>query len=251
MSRTRISPPDITRYSELAVASLNRFGPLSDIEREAVVNQVAAADIALADSELLAEGQTLGNPKIVLAGWAARVRMLSDGRRQILSFVVPGDVFGISVRPRALALSPTVALTPVAFAPLDCLQQAFANVNGSTNGLSSAVWSGFALAEVFNANHITRLGRQNAYERVAHLFLELYYRLASVNLASDLTFPLPLTQEILSDALGLSVVHTNRTLQHLRRDRFIDYHSGTVRLENVAHLAQLVDFRIPAELQKN
>jgi len=251
MSRTRISSLDMARYADLALASFGRFGPLLDLERESIVTGIASADIVPADAQLLAEGQALRNPKVVLAGWAARVRMLSDGRRQILSFVIPGDVFGYSARPRAFAVSPIVALTPVAFAPVEPIQEAMASANGKASPLALTGWSLLGLDEALTVSHITRLGRQSAYERVAHLFLEFYHRLNAVGLASDLTFPLPLTQEILSDALGLSVVHTNRTLQQLKRDGFINYHNGTVRLNQASRLAQLVDFRIPPRLQKN
>jgi CRP-like cAMP-binding protein len=251
MSRTRFSPLDLARYADLALSSLSRFAPLSEAEREKVISCIAGADIVLADSELLAEGQALRNPKIVLAGWAARVRVLSDGRRQILSFVIPGDLYGLSPRPRSFAVSPTVALTPVAFAPLAGIHEAMTNGDGRGIGLAMMGWSNLASEDALLVSHITRLGRQNAYERVAHLFLELYHRLTAIGLAGDQTFPLPLTQEILSDALGLSVVHTNRTLQHLKRDGFIDYHNGTVRLEDLGRLAALVDFRVPPRPQKN
>jgi CRP-like cAMP-binding protein len=251
MTRARISTVEMTRYADLALLSFGRFGPLSDPEKESVVFGIAGADIVRADSQLLSEGQPLRNPKIVLAGWAARIRMLSDGRRQILSFVIPGDVFGYSARPRAFSLSPIVALTPVAFAPVEPIQEAIANANGKASALAVTGWDLLDINEALTVSHITRLGRQNAYERVAHLFLELYYRLNAVGLATALSFPLPLTQEILADALGLSVVHTNRMLQQLKRDGYIDYHNGTVRLRQASRLAQLVDFRTPEKLQKN
>jgi CRP-like cAMP-binding protein len=67
-----------------------------------------------------------------------------------------------------------------------------------------------------------RLGRQTAYERMAHLLLELHARLTEIGEARGDSFNLPVKQEVLADALGLSLVHVNRTLQQMRRDRLVD-----------------------------
>ena len=77
-------------------------------------------------------------------------------------------------------------------------------------------------------DQITRLGRRTAYERFGNLLLELYHRLHVVGLARDGRFALPLTQEMLADALGLSVVHVNRTVQQMRRDGLLELRAGTV-----------------------
>jgi CRP-like cAMP-binding protein len=90
---------------------------------------------------------------------------------------------------------------------------------------------------------LVRLGRQTAYERVAHLLLELHRRLSVVGLAYDQRFSMPLTQEVLSDALGLSVVHVNRILQQLRREHLIELRSGGAILRAPAQLAIIADFR--------
>jgi CRP-like cAMP-binding protein len=91
-----------------------------------------------------------------------------------------------------------------------------------------------------------RLGRQTALERTAHLFLELRQRLAAVGLADGARFPLPLTQEVLADTLGLSIVHMNRTLQQLRREGLVEVKSGWARLLDPAALAARCAFAAPA-----
>ena len=77
-------------------------------------------------------------------------------------------------------------------------------------------------------DHIVRLGRMSAYERTAHLLLELFQRQRRAGLAQADSMPLPINQEMLADALGLSIVHTNRVLQQLRRDGFIVSRPGRV-----------------------
>ena len=88
-----------------------------------------------------------------------------------------------------------------------------------------------------------RLGRQTGYERTAHLLLELGDRLAAAGLGDGRRFPMPLTQESLADALGLSVVHVNRILQQLRRERLIELRSGEAVLIERDLLVGVADYR--------
>ena len=99
-------------------------------------------------------------------------------------------------------------------------------------------------------NQLVRVGRQTAYERTAHLILEIHDRLTAVGIADGPTIPMPLTQEIIADALGLSVVHLNRTLQLLRRDHLIESRAGFVKLLQPDQLADLADFHPPVISQK-
>ena len=94
----------------------------------------------------------------------------------------------------------------------------------------------------------------NAYYRVPylsrliHLLLEFHDRLKANGSVEDGSFIMPFTQEVLSDALGLSTVHTNRILQQLRRERLIETHAATVRLIDPVLLAEIADYRTPARL---
>jgi CRP-like cAMP-binding protein len=92
-------------------------------------------------------------------------------------------------------------------------------------------------------DHIVRLGRQSAYERTAHLFLELRERLAVVGMIQGDTFVLPLTQDQMAEILGLSVVHVNRTLQQMRRDGLIEIKHAHINLLDLKALMVVADFR--------
>ena len=94
-------------------------------------------------------------------------------------------------------------------------------------------------------DHVVRLGRQTAYERVAHLLLELNQRMLTVGLSQGGAYDAPLTQEVMADALGLSVVHINRTLQQLRRDRMIVFEGQRVTLLALELLASAADYVHP------
>src|SRR5262249_11115483 len=106
-----LAKADTPRYAALAVRALQRYGSLSGTDETHIREAVADAEVRAAGSELIAEGEPLDRARIVLAGWAARVRMLSDGRRQILSFLLPGDTYGIAARPCGFAPCAISALT--------------------------------------------------------------------------------------------------------------------------------------------
>ncbi|GJE43212.1 hypothetical protein AEGHOMDF_2391 [Methylobacterium soli] len=99
-----------------------------------------------------------------------------------------------------------------------------------------------AAEDALLAHQVTRLGRQTAYERMSHLLLELRERLSLAGIEPGDSFTLPIIQEMLADALGLSVVHTNRTLQQLRRDGLIRMSGMKVTLVDAAALAALSDY---------
>jgi CRP-like cAMP-binding protein len=94
-----------------------------------------------------------------------------------------------------------------------------------------------------------RVGRQTAFERTAHFILEIRERLGLVGLAGESSVSIPLTQEIMADALGLSVVHLNRTLQQLRRNQLIEFKSGLVKLLQPERLGEIANFRTPRVVQ--
>jgi CRP-like cAMP-binding protein len=194
--------------------------------------------------ELSVEGRETVSARFLISGWACRFRLLADGRRQILSFILPGDGIGICRRPSPIALSNVAALTPcltISAGPYLQMGWKLANNPGVENALHVAD----ALDEAHLLNHIVRLGRQTALERLSHLLLELHWRLSQVGLAADYHFALPLTQEILADATGLSIVHVNRTIQHLRRDQLVKWQNHSVTIREPRLLADLAKFKAP------
>jgi CRP-like cAMP-binding protein len=203
-----------------------------------------------AGTELVMEHEKLNRPRVLLTGWGCTYRVLSDGRRQIFYFMVPGDFYGLSLRPHATALAGAVSLTPCTIAVGQGLGEAVLNRPEKHPGLVAACATAASLEQAWLLNQLTRVGRQTAYERLAHLFLELLYRFESVGLASANRFAMPLTQETIADAMGLSVVHLNRTLQQLRRDKLIEFRNGVVKLLQPDRLSSIGDFRAPKILRK-
>ena len=179
--------------------------------------------------------------RFVLSGWACQQRMLGDGRRQIISLLLPGDMIG-SLDPQDLPTDHSVlALTQVITVDATVLVKAVASGNPAYRGLARAARL-LALGETtMLRNQVVRLGRLTAYERMVHLLLELHARLKMAGLASPDTFVLPLTQEVLADVLGLSVVHINRILQQVRHDGLLETRSGQVKILDLEAMRTAAD----------
>jgi CRP-like cAMP-binding protein len=231
--------------SEILVRRLSRYASLNQSELE-VLRAIAPLQESLAPgSELLAEGELMDNSRVMLSGWACRTRMLADGRRQIFEFIMPGDLYGLCHRPQAIALTNTVTLTNAVIGDASILSDAILHKAAKYPNLVDACYISASYSEAWLLNQLLRAGRQSAYERVAHLILELHYRLSLVGLANGKSFSLPLTQEVLADALGLSIVHLNRTLQQLRREGMISFKSSVMHLLKPEALKEAGDFRMP------
>lgn len=231
VQRRDLADPALARLSALARPHGSSLAALA--------SGLARPRCVASRTELFREGDPIPRPTLVLSGWAARVRELSDGRRQILGLLLPGDLIGIARRRHPVAIGNIVALTPMTICPAprqDDLDDA---------GLSNAYDRSRSLEEHYLFAQIVRLGRLSAYERMADLLLELWERLKLAGIASASRFPVPLTQDLLADTLGLTSVHVNRTLQTLRREGVLTLGAGMATLHDAARLADQVHHRTP------
>lgn len=218
-------------------------------DTEALINTLADVQTLRAGAELAGERDPVSRPRFLLSGWAARVRWLPDGRRQILSFILPGEAIGLCLRQKPLALCTTIALTNVQVLDAAPVQRAITSDDPRWEDLREAVHVAAGYEEFFLLNQIQRLGRQTAHERMCHLLLELRDRLAMAGVGEEQRFPMPLTQEVLADATGLSIVHVNRILQQLRRERLLDLRGGYVQLPDMTALTVIADYRRPVPVR--
>jgi CRP-like cAMP-binding protein len=182
-----------------------------------------------------------GRRVVVVSGWACELRILPDGRRQIFGFMLPGEVIDgrctTSIGSRGvIALSRLEVIDADAtLAGEPALRQLF----------SQAVAEAALEREDRLYDHILRMGRLSARERVVHLLLDLRNRMDRVGLVKGNSFRVPLTHEVLADALGLSVVHINRTMKQLRQEGSVLFKSGTVTLLDPERLAIMSQYYPP------
>jgi CRP-like cAMP-binding protein len=177
---------------------------------------------------------------LIQDGWALRFRRLPDDRRQVINFLLPGDAFGLGTLVLSRPDHNVSAITPVTVSPIS--PEALMGLMRDHPRLGAAfLWSA-AQEEAVLREHIVSIGRRSAYERVAHLLLELMARLELVGKITDGSYFLPLSQPLLADALGLSAVHVNRTLRRLQDDGLIAIRSRRLAILDYDALKRAADF---------
>jgi CRP-like cAMP-binding protein len=178
----------------------------------------------------------------IFEGWVMLHRSLEDGRRQILRFSLPGDFLGFQPSPNTTVLHSAQALTPVTVCVFrrDDLLQVF------REHPMLAIQMAWITSrdEATTHEHLLSIGRRPAKERIAHLFLELHARLAARGPVNErVGIPVPLKQEHIADALGLTTIHVNRTLRVLREAGLAVLRGGLLRILDREALVQLTGFR--------
>lgn len=191
-------------------------------------------------SVFVQEGEPYGHTYVVQEGWAIRFKVLSDGRRQVLNFVLPGDFIGLFSSLFQTADHSVAALTDVQISRVDPLT--FVDMFARCPRLAAAVAWSAGRDEAILSEQVVRVGRRSAYERTGHLMIELLHRLRLVGEAERRSFDLPLTQEILADTLGLSLVHINRTLRRLREAELLRVVGNRVVIDDLERLEQVAEF---------
>ena len=189
--------------------------------------------------DLVREGERTDNLLVVVEGWAGRYTTTSEGGRQIPTLLVAGDIANLDTLLFDRIDYGVRTFTPTTIVPLP-RDRALALAVQHPGIARTFTW----LALVENAalgKWALSLGRRSARERLAHLLCELSVRLDRED-GGESSFALPLTQEHLADALGLTSVHVNRTMQLLRSEGLVATAGRTVTLPDVARLRRIGGF---------
>jgi CRP-like cAMP-binding protein len=202
-------------YDHPLVRKLESFVRLNAAEERAL-KDAAASSRRLAARKELAAGVGL---VVVLSGFACRVRLLADGRRQVVALLLPGDFCQLGVRTDQAIVA--ISQTTVSLIPSGVL----ASLASAHPRIADAIEQSRLLDEAVCREWLVNLGLRTAFERTGSLLLEIHLRLRAAGLAQFGECDFPLTQADLAEALGLSPVHVNRTLQALRQ-------KGLIRLTN-------------------
>ena len=236
------TPGEASVHDDAFVKRLTGLAALSLPELTLVRRLGRVTRTHAANTELAGPGD-VQSPRILLSGWACNQQVLRSGRRQIIRFLVPGDLIGSMDRPIAPMVSTVVALTPLTVADARPLWDAINTSDTPMPGLTLAVQRALHADAMGLRDQIVRLGGRAAYERLIHLVLELHERLRAVGLAPGHSFNMPVTQEMLADALGMSFVHTNRTLQQIKQDGLFMMRSGHVTIEKMDRMCSMADWQ--------
>jgi CRP-like cAMP-binding protein len=212
------------------IRSLERFGPLSKAERTALDALATTIRNFAPHQDLVAEGDRPLDCKLILEGFACRYKLRADGRRQIMSFHIAGDFVdleGLLTGEMDHSIG-TLSRGRMAVVPHEIML----NLTESHPRITRALWRTTLLDAAVFRRWLVGVGRKAANARIAHLLCEMCVRLKAVGLSQNGSYDLPVTQAELGDALGLSTVHVNRTLQNLRSQGLIRLRGGRVTIED-------------------
>ncbi len=184
--------------------------------------------------DITPEGSEPRSIVLVVEGWACRYKQLENGKRQITSIFVPGDLcepFGVLPRTMEHAFA---ALTPVvlAYVPPYTLRAAAQ----ASPRVEEALWWDLLFSEALHREHMVSLGRRSATERLGHFLCEAHHRLGMVGLADQSSCDVPLTQADLADLFGLSAVQVNRSLQELRSSGMLSLRGRRLTIHDAPRL---------------
>ncbi len=215
--------------------------PLSDDEIAVIEDFKSGHREIPAGADLYCQDEVCDELYTLLDGWVYLYQILEDGRRQILDFALPGAFLGFQPDLAAPAAHSAQCLTDIAVCvfPRGTLLDLFRAHPELALRMAWITARDGALAR----EHLTNVGRRSARERVAHLLLELFYRVRRGGASpGDNSVELPLTQEHIADALGLTTVHVNRTLRALREADLLAMRGRMLRILDPGALAKLAGF---------
>ncbi len=230
-------PPSV---ADPLTRKLGRLVALSPEEVAVLAEMQLPARPVARNREIVSAGRKYDGVFVLLDGAAIRYRVLHDGRRQILNIVLPGDFIGFPGCFFDAALYTITALSDALVAPVS-----FARLLGLFQHhprLAATLFCVFSCEAAMYAEHLIDVGRRSARERVGHFLLELLVRLQPIGLADERSYRMPLTQELIGDALGLSLPHVNRTLRQLREEGLVSIDGQQVLLNDIEALAAIADF---------
>lgn len=193
-----------------------------------------------AKKDITSEGDRPEHVHLVIDGWAARYKLVDGGSRQITAFLIPGDFCDLHIAVLRHMDHGIVALTRCKVAYIDSKEMD--RLTLENNRLTRAMWWGTLVDEAVLRQWVVNVGRRDAYERVAHILCELHARMKMVGLVDGDRLALPITQDELADATGLTSVHINRTLQRLRQDNLLEIGRGMLNILNVGELRRAGGF---------
>lgn len=219
---------------------LRALNYLRDDDFDALDALLKHRETATSGDLVVMEEQDMHRTWVLLDGWTFRYKSFEDGRRQVLNYMLPGDIIGLYSAMLRRSDYGVEAITPATLAvfPSTELIEALAHTPRLLLAMSWIAGQGERMLD----EQIARVGRRAAAERMAHLFLELHVRLLKLGLSREAASVLPLTQALLSDTLGMSHVHANRCFRTLTREKLVALRDGQLVLLDTGKLAQRAGF---------
>lgn len=228
-----------TPSSNVLVRKLESFHPLSQADRDLLDRHSRPVHEIAAKRDIIREGDTPDKVFLILSGFACRYKLIEDGRRHIMAYLVPGDFcdFQVFILEEMDHNIGTLSRCQVVELP----RQAVLELT-ERPAIARAFWWAALVDAAVLREWLVNIGQRPGEERIAHLLCELLVRLEAVGLVKDNTYTLPITQTDLGDTMGITVVYANRMLMHLRDQGLIEINDKELTVRDVTKLKALSGF---------
>jgi CRP-like cAMP-binding protein len=223
-----------------AIEKLKLGGRLAEADAQAIEAVFTDVRVVPAREDVISEGERPEAVHVVLEGFACRYKLLPDGGRQIMAWLVPGDFCDLHVAVLGTMDHSIATLTASRIAYVS--QRDVEELTTQSPALSRALWWATLVDESVLREWLVNMGRRPADRQIAHLLCELLLRLQCVGCASENEMELPVTQVELADTVGLSSVHVNRVIQQLREEGLITWRGRLLTIHDVPALQAFAGF---------
>ena len=213
---------------------------VTDDERQALETLPMQLAVIKADQDIVRIGDRPSRCCLILSGFACTYKVTAEGKRQIVSFNLPGDIPDLqSLHLKVLDTSiATISTCRVGFITHEALR----DICDRYPRITAAFWREALIDAAIFREWVTNVGRREAYTRMAHVLCELLVRLRAVGHVEDHVCDLPITQGEFADALGVTNVHVNRVFQQMRADGLIETKGTQLRVPDWDRLKQVGEF---------
>jgi CRP-like cAMP-binding protein len=222
------------------IRKLQRFIDLSDTDRAKLEALCAKSRTIEAGSDIIEEDAKPEVVYLIVEGSACRYKVSQDGRRQIVAFLVPGDLCDLHIFILKAMDHAIGALTPVEVVEIS--GRAMLELLENHPHIGRGLWWSTLVDEATLRQWIVNVATHTSDQRAAHLFCELFLRLETVGLASGNQCDIRLRQEDISDAVGLTRSHLNASLQRLQEEGAIELHRNSIKVLDFQRLKTIADF---------
>jgi len=222
------------------VEKLHGFVPFSEAGVAALTLATANARKVGPRQDLIREGDKPGPIFVILEGWACRYKILPNGLRQVLAFLMPGDCCDIHVDLLEEMDHSIATITPCVVAKIE--RETVNAILDDHPGVMRALYLNQLIDEGTLRAWMTSMGRRASIERVAHLMCELHLRARNIGINESDSLRMPLAQSLLADALGMTAVHINRVLKQLRLAGAMEIKRGMLIISDPVKLIKVAGF---------
>lgn len=222
------------------IDKLSRFSALDRGDFARLTEATSKPETYVPRQDMIREGDRPGHVFVVLEGWACRYKILPNGSRQILAFLMPGDCCDLHIGLLDQMDHSIQAVTRCSVATITRVDMD--GLMSKSPRIAKALYIAQLVDEGTMRAWITSMGRRTSIERVAHLMCELYLRARNIGLVAQPELALPLSQALLADSLGMTAVHLNRVLKELRQSGAMSLQRGSLLIADAEKLVQIAGF---------